>query len=285
LAASLAAFAALTVSAAADGNPQTDALAKLKAGNARFVSDPSDALPVSASRRNAVAQGQSPYATVLSCADSRVPPEIVFHAGLGDLFVVRAAGHVPDRAVLASLEYGAEHLHAPLLVVMGHEMCGAVKAAVDTPPGASLGPNFDYLIKAIRPAVTRAADQPAESRLRVAILENVEETINTIVESSSVLRQLAEAQRLMVVGAYYELSTGRVHFSQPVGVPPSRTSGSARPADARSTATRPSQPPAASNAAQPAKPISPAASAPSKPGSSATTTTPAKTQATPARSH
>ena len=282
LAASIAALVTAAVSVAAEGGAQADPLGRLKAGNARFVSDPSDALPVSASRRNAVAQGQTPYATVLSCADSRVPPEIVFHAGLGDLFVVRAAGHVPDRAVLASLEYGAEQLHTPLLVVMGHEMCGVVKAAVDTPPGASLGPNLDYLIKAIRPAVMRAADQPAESRLRVAILENVEETINTIVESSSGLRQLAEAQRLTMVGAYYELSTGRVHFSQPVGVPPSRTSGATRPPDARGTATRPSQPPAVSNDAQSSKP---AASAPPKPAPSAATATPAKAQTTPARTH
>ena len=283
--ASVMAFVALTVSAAADGSPQADALARLKSGNAKFVSDPSDALPVNASRRAAVAQQQSPYATVLSCADSRVPPEIVFHAGLGDLFVVRAAGHVPDRAVLASLEYGAEHLHVPLLVVMGHEMCGAVKAALDTPPGTSLGPNLDYLIKAIRPAVTRTADLPAESRLRVAILENVEETINTIVESSSVLRQLAEAQRLMIVGAYYELSTGRVHFSQPVGVPPSRTSAAARPTDARSAATRSSQPPAPSTTAPLAKPASSAPSTPARPAPSGITTTPPKTQAAPPRTH
>jgi carbonic anhydrase len=124
-----------------------DSLSKLKAGNARFVVNPSLPPPIDAAKRAALAAGQSPFAMVLSCADSRVPPEIVFNVGLGDLFVVRAAGHVSDHAVAASLEYGAEHLHAPLLVVMGHELCGAVKAAVEAKPGASLRPNLDYLIK------------------------------------------------------------------------------------------------------------------------------------------
>ncbi|HEX5107237.1 MAG TPA: carbonic anhydrase [Vicinamibacterales bacterium] len=259
LAASMAVLVTVAASVSADGAPQADALARLKSGNTRFVNDPSDALPINASKRSAAAQGQSPYATVLSCADSRVPPEVVFHTGLGDLFVVRAAGHVPDRAVLASLEYGVEQLHTPLLVVMGHEMCGIVKAAVDTPAGTSLGPNLDYLIKAIRPAASRTADLSADARLRVAILENVEETINTIVETSAPLRRLAEAQRLMIVGAYYELSTGRVHFSQPVGVPPSRVSQAGRQADTRGAAARSSSTP---TAGQPARP-SPAA--PSKP--------------------
>jgi hypothetical protein len=130
---------------------------------------------------------------------------------------------VPDRSVLASLEYGAEHLRVPLLVVMGHEMCGAVKATVESAPGSSLGPNLDYLIKAIRPAAARAANEPAASRLRVAILENVEETINTIVDASPTIRRLTETNRLMLVGAYYELSSGRALFSQPVGIPPTRT--------------------------------------------------------------
>jgi carbonic anhydrase len=160
---------------------------------------------------------------VLSCADSRVPPEVIFHTGLGDLFVVRAAGHVPDRSILASLEYGAEHLHIPLLVVMGHEMCGAVKAAIETPANTSLGPNLDFLLKAIRPAVTRTSGQPADMRLRAAILENVEETINAMLDSSAPLKQLAATDRITIAGAYYELASGRVHFSEPVRVPPTVT--------------------------------------------------------------
>ena len=221
-------FAAPGRSDAADA--PADALARLKAGNARFVANASEALPITAPRRAALAQGQSPFASVLSCADSRVPPEVIFHTGLGDLFVVRAAGHVSDRSVLASVEYGAEHLHTPLLVVMGHESCGAVKAALDTPASTSLGPNLDYLLKAIRPAVARSANQPAEIRLRAAILANVEETINQLLETSQLLKRMAESQHLAIVGAYYELASGRVYFSEPARVLPRNTTTQSRPA-------------------------------------------------------
>ena len=197
----------------------TEAVARLKAGNARFVENAAEALPIDGARRTALAKGQSPFATVLTCADSRVPPEIIFHTGLGDLFVVRAAGHVTDRSLLASVEYGAEHLHTPVVVVMGHESCGAVKAAIETAPGTSLGPNLDYLIKAIRPAVERAEEASESMALRDAILSNVEETINDLLEQSAIIKHLAESGQVVLVGAYYELSTGRAHFSEPVRVP------------------------------------------------------------------
>lgn len=192
-----------------------ESLARLKAGNARFVAAPSEALPVDAARRITLAKGQNPFATILSCSDSRVPPELVFHTGLGDLFVVRAAGHVPDRSGLASVEYAAEHLNVSLVVVMGHEMCGAVKATIDTPAGQSLGPNLDFLLKSIRPAVSRAgvSSQPEAQRLRKAILENVEETINRLLDDSAILKHMTEEGRIGIVGAYYELASGRVHFS------------------------------------------------------------------------
>jgi carbonic anhydrase len=217
----LATIFALGITAAVGGAAPTPAesVARLKAGNARFVASPSEALPVDAAQRTALAKGQTPFATVLSCADSRVPPEIIFRAGLGELFVVRAAGHVADHSVLASVEYGAEHLHTPLIVVMGHEMCGAVRAALETPVGTSLGPNLDYLVKAIRPAVGRTAGQPQDARLRAAILENVEETINDLLTRSAILRHLSATGEVKLVGAYYELATGRVHFSELVHVP------------------------------------------------------------------
>jgi carbonic anhydrase len=142
-------------------------------------------------------------------------------------------GHVTDRSVLASLEYGAEHLHTPLLVVMGHESCGVVKAAMDTPATTSQGPNLSYLLKAIRPAVARAATQPATIRLRAAILANVEETINQLLDSSTALKGLAEGQRLTMVGAYYELATGRVHFSEPVRLIPRQPTAAGAPASSR----------------------------------------------------
>lgn len=192
------------------------AVARLKAGNATFVAQPEDALPITAASRTALTKGQSPFASVLSCADSRVPPEAIFHTGLGELFVVRAAGQVSDRSVLASLEYGAKHLHIPLIVVMGHEFCGAVKAAIETPAGKSMGVNLDFLLKAIRPAVARSTATSADGRLKAAILENVEESINEVVTGSAILRHLFESGKIGLVGAYYELGTGRVHFSDAV---------------------------------------------------------------------
>ncbi len=202
----------------ADGASPAEAIARLKTGNAAFVTSPDSPLPITVARRSALAGGQSPFATVLSCADSRVPPEVIFHVGLGDLFVVRSAGHVADRAVLASLEYGAEHLHVPLLVVMGHESCGAVKAAAETPATQSMGPNLDYLLKAIRPAITSAGAKADAAGLRAAILKNVENTVNDLMDDSTILRHLADSGSLGLVGAYYELSTGRVYFSEPVSV-------------------------------------------------------------------
>lgn len=218
--------AALLVIAGADGRmlaapgASSSSLAKLKSGNARFVSSPQDALPVDAGRRAALAKGQTPFATVLSCADSRVPPEIVFHTGLGDLFVVRAAGNITDKAILASVEYSVEHLNVPLVVVMGHESCGAVKAAVETPAGQSLGPNLDYLVAAIRPSVNATASRPEAERMRAAILANVEETLNDMLTGSAILREAGKEGKVAFVGAYYELASGKVYFSEPVAPPP-----------------------------------------------------------------
>jgi carbonic anhydrase len=202
--------------AAEDASAAANSLARLKSGNARFVSNPEASLPIDAMTRSVAVQGQAPFATVLSCADSRVPPEVIFQTGLGDLFVVRDAGHVPDRAILASIEYGAEHLHVPLIVVMGHEFCGAVKATIETPAGTSLGPNLDFMLNAIRPSVARTASTPEAGRLRAAILANVEETVNDLLKDSTPLRELSQGGSVTLVGAYYELTTGRVYFSEPV---------------------------------------------------------------------
>lgn len=222
----MAVAAALVMVAGIDGrivaapSAAMASLAKLKAGNARFVASPQDALPVDAGKRAALAKGQTPFATLLSCADSRVPPEIVFHTGLGDLFVVRAAGNVTDKAILASIEYSVEHLNVPLVVVMGHESCGAVKAAVDTPVGQSLGPNLDYLVAQIRPSVTATASKPESERMRAAILANVEESLNDMLSGSAILREFGKEGKVAFVGAYYELASGKTYFSEPVAPPP-----------------------------------------------------------------
>ena len=187
-----------------------ESLGRLKAGNDRFVKNSSAPVSLSPVTRQALTKGQTPFATILSCADSRVPPEYIFNTGLGELFVVRSAGEVIDRSVLASIEYGAEHLHVPLLVVMGHEFCGAVKAAVE---GAAVeGPNLQFLVGAIRAGTSRT---PAEQKeLRTAILANVEQVINDAMAGSQILRHAVESGQMQVVGAYYELSSGRVIFSE-----------------------------------------------------------------------
>jgi carbonic anhydrase len=195
-------------------------LGRLKVGNERFVKNASAPVSLSALTRQELTKGQNPFAMVLSCADSRVPPEYIFNAGLGELFVVRAAGEVVDKSVLATLEYGAEHLHIPLLVVMGHESCGAVKAVVDN--AEVTGPNLEYMVKAIRAGVTRSGVE--RTNIKAAILANVEQAINDALETSAILRHAVDSGTLQVAGAYYELGSGRVSFSEPIGGQPGVTS-------------------------------------------------------------
>jgi carbonic anhydrase len=215
---------ALLVLAMATGSAQVEkepvgAIDRLKAGNERFISNPATPPVVDVEKRKALTKGQTPFAMVLSCADSRVPPEMIFNAGLGELFVIRTAGQVTDKAVLASIEYAAEHLNVPALVVMGHDSCGAVKAAIETKAGApSLGPNLDALVGAIKPAFDRMSTPADLDHLRDAVLANVEEVVNDILTSSAIIKHRADAGKLQIVGAFYELETGRVRFSKPLPV-------------------------------------------------------------------
>jgi carbonic anhydrase len=232
--------------------PAIESLSRLRDGNSRFVGDPSASLatPVP-DHRSAAAQPQRPIASVLTCADVRVPPEIVFRTAPGELYVVRAAAHIADRGVLASLEYAADRLHAPLLVVMGHDMCDAIRSAADDAAATPGGSSLEFLRKALRPSIDRAAGAPAETRLRTIILAHVEETINQLLDSSAVLRRRAESQQRVIAGAYYETSSGRVHFSEPVRVPPSLTTRatprpappSRAPAQSTASAARPAAAP------------------------------------------
>lgn len=210
----LGAFVSMASLTPLAAEPQTAApLIRLRAGNDRFVKGVLTTVPLGTATRQALTSEQHPFAMVLSCADSRVPPEYIFNAGLGELFVVRAAGEVVDKSVMASLEYGAEHLHIPLLVVMGHESCGAVKAAVEAEHGE--GPNLDYLVTHIRAGILHGpADQ---HELRTAILANVEQVINDAMGGSNILRLATTTGHLQVVGAYYELGSGNVIFSEPIG--------------------------------------------------------------------
>lgn len=186
----------------------TDPLTRLMAGNARFVAGKSVHANQDRARLTEVAKGQKPFAMILSCADSRVPPEILFDQGLGDLFVVRVAGNIADSHALGSLEYGAQVLGARFLMVLGHEYCGAVDAAVK---GGKVGGNIDSIIDVIAPAASRAkADPDKTDLLNKAIAENVREVLSAINKRSPALTAMAAKGELKIVGARYDLDGGDV---------------------------------------------------------------------------
>jgi carbonic anhydrase len=155
-----------------------------------------------------VAKGQHPIAIIVGCSDSRVAPEIVFDQGLGDLFVVRVAGNVVDDHAIGSIEYAVEHLHASLIVVLGHDRCGAVQAAIsgDDAPG-----HIQSLVESIRPAVEAAKSEPGDL-LDNAINENVRRVVNQLQTSQPILGQEVQEGHLQVVGARYLLDGGSVRF-------------------------------------------------------------------------
>jgi carbonic anhydrase len=180
----------------------------LKAGNARFVVGQPIHANQSVDRRMEVAGGQRPFAIIVGCSDSRVPPEIVFDQGLGDLFVVRVAGNILDDHALGSIEYAAEHLHVPLVVVLGHDKCGAVQAAVS---GGDAPGHIGSLVEAIEPAVEDAKSEQGDL-LDNAIDANVRRVVTEIRHSEPILEHEVEAGKLTVVGARYKLDSGEVVF-------------------------------------------------------------------------
>jgi carbonic anhydrase len=187
-----------------------EALARLMAGNARFVAGAPTHPNQTPQRRAEVAPKQRPYAMILGCADSRVPPEIVFDEGIGDLFVVRVAGNVVNEAVLASLEYSLSEFETPLLMVLGHSGCGAVKETIaavekDLHPTGPLGD----LLGRIRPAVEQARSLPGDLLTNATKL-NVERSIHSIIESEPILLANQLFETLDIVGGYYDLQSGAV---------------------------------------------------------------------------
>lgn len=188
-----------------------EALQRLKEGNQRYVANKTVDPNQSENRRIELAQGQHPFATILGCVDSRVPPELVFDRGLGDLFVIRSAGQAIDRAVLGSIEYGAAELNIPLILVLGHEKCGAVKATVEAVENHTQAPgSIEYLVDAIEPAVERAKAQ-AGDLLDNAVRANVENNVAQLKESA-ILAGLLKDGKLQIVGGRYDLDTGSVEI-------------------------------------------------------------------------
>ncbi|MEC4812694.1 MAG: carbonic anhydrase [Scytonema sp. PMC 1069.18] len=181
------------------------ALQKLLEGNQRFVSRKRRNPNQSYARLVEVAKGQTPFASILGCADSRVPAEIVFDQGLGDLFVCRVAGNVVTPEEMGSLEFGSLVLGSKVIMVLGHERCGAVEATIK---GAQVPGQIASLLNAIKPSVEQSKDLPGD-KLENACKANILAQVKKL-SSSSVLDELIKADKLKIVGAYYDLDNGKI---------------------------------------------------------------------------
>ena len=188
------------------------ALQRLKEGNARFVRGEAR-FTVRRETLRELAEGQSPFATILGCSDSRVPPELIFDAQFADLFVIRVAGNVLGPAIIGSLQYAETHLHTPLFVVLGHEGCGAVDATLaHKTDGVAQKSRIEFLLREILPALEGLdARQPPEALRRAAVEANVRHTVRRVLASEEA-RERVEEGRMRVVGAVYELETGKARF-------------------------------------------------------------------------
>ena len=195
-----------------------EALKNLKEGNERFVSDKCDTNLRNSSRRPELVAKQEPFAIILGCSDSRVPAELVFDQGLGDLFVIRVAGNIVAPSQIASVEYCAETFKTPLVVVMGHTHCGAVNATLSELklPLEERSENLRAIVNRIGPSVeslleTDLVNQPDEL-MRVAVRSNVRACVAHLHQGSKILEQLTVSNGLEIVGAEYSLESGKVEF-------------------------------------------------------------------------
>lgn len=209
-AASLALVSVYALAEEKGGVSAADALKRLKEGNARYAQGKMAHPACDAPTRAEIAQSQHPFAIVLGCSDSRVAPEVLFDLGMGDLFVVRTAGNLIDDVVLGSIEYAAEHLGTPLVVVLGHERCGAVKA---TAAGGEAPGHLAALVKAIEPSVEKAKGMPGDL-VENAVSLNVDAMVLGIKSSHPILEEMVKEGKLAVIGARYDLDTGEVSFKE-----------------------------------------------------------------------
>ncbi|TSA41634.1 MAG: carbonic anhydrase [Verrucomicrobiales bacterium] len=230
---------------------QQSTLSLLKEGNMRFTEGKSFHPNLEISRRaELAASGQEPGATILACSDSRDPVELIFDRGVGDLFVVRVAGNVAGLSELATMEYGVTHLGTPLLIVMGHSKCGAVTAAVK---GAELHGHLPSLISMIKPAAEKAKSSGTEEECVPRAIElNVWQQVENIFSHSALIREAAAAGRVQIIGAVYDIGTGKVRW---LGQHPEIER---LLAEAKSTTDTHESPESNSHAAEPAKTSAPA---------------------------
>ncbi len=215
----LLAFLAVPALAAGPGPVLSadDALKILKDGNSRYAEGKATHPHQDAARRALTAgQGQHPLATVLSCSDSRVPPEVIFDQGLGDLFVVRVAGNVSATDEIGSMEYAVDHLGTPLVVVLGHSQCGAVTAVVEN---AKLPGSIGALVAPIKPAADKAvSDNPGAAKevlVSAAVRANVFQAMEDVLQKSQIIKAAVKAGKAKLLGALYDLDTGKVEWLGP----------------------------------------------------------------------
>src|SRR6266436_2479982 len=186
-----------------------EAISKLKEGNGRYTGGNLQHPGQTTERRTELAKTQHPFAAIVSCSDSRVPPEIVFDQGLGDLFVVRVAGNVINDEGLGSVEYTVDHLGTRLILVLGHQSCGAVKAARETIAAKGKAPgHIESLVMAIKPAV----EATAKDDLDTTIKANVKHVVQALRSSTPILKGKVDSGDVQVIGGYYSLDTGSVTF-------------------------------------------------------------------------
>lgn len=188
----------------------TEAKKLLVEGNKRFTEAKPANIDLGSTRRKALLTGQKPFATIISCSDSRVPPELLFNQGLGDLFIIRNAGNIIEPVATGSVEYAVEHLQTPLIVVMGHQKCGAVTAAVE---GGEAPGSIGVIIEKIAPAVIKAkvAESSKEEIIDKSINENIKASIAEL-KKSPIVKHALESGKLTIVGAKYHLDSGEVKW-------------------------------------------------------------------------
>lgn len=183
-------------------------LQKLLEGNARFVKGESQHPDQTTERRAALAGGQNPFAIVLTCSDSRVSPELFFDQGLGDLFVIRNAGNLLDDHVVGSIEYAVEHLHVPLIVVVGHEKCGAVSAAV---AGGTVPGHIHSITDDLAPVIEQTRSAPGD-KVENAVIANARRNAEILSHIQPFIAEAVKAHKLLIVSARYDLKTGAVEI-------------------------------------------------------------------------
>lgn len=195
----------------ASGMNAKESLQKLIEGNNRYVTAKMTHPNQSAEKRTELTKGQKPFAIILSCSDSRVPPEVIFDQGLGDLFIIRDAGNIIDNVALGSIEYAVEHLGTPLIMVLGHKKCGAVTAATK---GEMTNTHIDSIIEAIKPAVDKNKGTKGDIVDETA-RTNVKMVIDNLKQSKPVIEEFFKEGKVSIVGGYYDLDSGKVEIIYP----------------------------------------------------------------------